>query len=120
MVVTLSDSEKHLLLPIAQRIGRRPAKSTKPRPMRLSFISEWAKHDFLAYAKDFRKQGVRIDDDLTRQQQQRSALNPDFQLLKTKGYKPFFRGAALRYRAGNKIATCNRGQATKLPTASKA
>lgn len=105
-------------VPSIERIGRKSANSTKPRPMRLRFVSLNAKHDFLRWSKDFRAVGVRLDDDLTRlQQQQRQALNDDFQLLKNKGCKPFFRGAQLRCHIGNKSITCNKGQAANITAA---
>ena len=62
------------ILPMnGKRLGK--PNINKPRPMRISFSSQDAKHMFLKYSKDFRKVGIRLDDDLTRlQQQERSNL----------------------------------------------
>ncbi|DBB00949.1 TPA: hypothetical protein ACH3X1_000863 [Trebouxia sp. C0004] len=37
-------------------------------------------------------------------------LSTDFQCLKARGYKPFFRGPPLRYRGGALIRKCARGK----------
>ena len=105
-------------LPSVERIGRKSANSTESRPMRLRFLSLSDRHDFLKYASQFRPVGIRLDDDLTRlQQQQRQAWNDDFQLLKAKGCKPLCRGAWLRCRVGDKSVTCNKGQAANISAA---
>ena len=55
---------------------------------------------------------VRLDDDFTHQQmQQRKGLSADFLCLKTRGYKPFFRAAILKYKDGPVVRTCVRGEA---------
>ena len=55
-----------------------------------------------------------MDDDLNPQQmQQRKGLSAEFLCLKTRGYKPFFRGAILKYKDGQVIRTCGRGEANK-------
>ena len=46
--------------------------------------------------------------------QQRKGLSTDFQCLKARGYKPFFRGATLKYRDGPLIRKCARGEANKV------
>ena len=61
---------------------------------------------------------VRLDEDLTPQQmKQRRGLSPDFQLLKARGYQPFFRGPTLKYRDGALIRRCARGEANKVVAA---
>ena len=57
-------------------------------------------------------------EDLTPQQmQQRKGLSTDFQCLKARGYKPFFRGATLKCRDGPVIRKCARGEANKVVAA---
>ncbi len=81
-----------------ERIGQFTADRTKPRPVRLEFSTLLQKQGFLHMAKDLRQAGFRLDDDLTRSQQaERKTLNLDFQVLKTKGYQPYFRGSLLQY-----------------------
>ena len=46
-----------------------------------------------------------------------AALSTDFQCLKARGYKPFFRGATLKYRDGPVICNCARGEANKVVAA---
>ena len=41
----------------------------------------------------------------------------DFQCLKARGCKPFFRGATLKYRDGPVIRKCARGEANKVVAA---
>ncbi len=65
-----------------------------------------------------RKEGLRVDDDLTRlQQEERSALDPDFKSFKTKGYKHFFRGSQLMYYHNDKAHICKKGKADAIPSA---
>ena len=69
----------------------------------------------MAYTKELRQTGIRVDDDITRlQQQQRQELDDDFKILKAKGYKPFFRGSQLKCRVNNKLRLCSKGQAGKF------
>jgi len=59
-----------------------------------------------------RKEGLRIDDDLTRlRQEERSALDPDFKSFTTKGYKPLFIGSQLMYYHNDKAHICKKGRA---------
>ena len=48
---------------------------------------------------------------------QRRGLSSDFQCLKARGYKPFFRGVILKYRDGAVIRKCARGEANKVVAA---
>ena len=98
-----------------ERIGRVSVGSEKARPIRITFHTMFHKHAFLAYAKDLRQAGIRVDDDLTRlQQQQRQDLDCDFKILKAKGCKPFFRGSQLKCHVNNELRSCSKGQASKL------
>ncbi len=70
------------------------------------------------YAKDFRHAGIRPDDDLSRpQQQERHNLDSDLQQLKTKSYKPFFRGSQLRYYSDSNMHACKKSHASRVPSA---
>ena len=101
-----------------ERIGRVSVGTEKARPMRITFHAMWQKHTFLAYSKDLRQAGIRVDDDLTRlQQQQRQDLDGDFKILKAKGCKPFFRGSQLKYHVNNELCLCSKGQASKVVAA---
>ena len=65
------------------------------------------KHTFLKRAKHLKEVGLRYDDDLTRlQQSQRQHLQADFNILKTKGHKPFYRGSSPKVRHADKMCTC--------------
>ena len=80
--------------------------------------SAHSKHEFLKIAKDLRTKGIRCDDDLTRlQQQEREQLSTDFNTLKSKGHKPFFRGSSSKFRHADKMHTCKRNGAKKAPDA---
>ena len=105
-----------------ERIGRVSIGTKKARPIRITFHTMFSKHAyaFLAYAKDLRQAGIspRVDDDLTRlQQQQRQDLDGDFKILKAKGCKPFFRGSQLKCHVNNELRLCSKGQASKFFTA---
>ena len=100
------------------RLGRPSAKCSKPRPIRVCFKTLDSKHEFLKLAKGLRSHGIRCDDDLTRlQQQEREQLSTDFNTLKSKGHKPFFRGSSLKFRHADKMHTCKRNGAKKAPDA---
>ena len=61
---------------------------------------------------------MRLNEDLTPQQmRQRRGLPPDYQLLKARGYKPFFRGPTLKYRDGALVRKCAQGEADKVVAA---
>ncbi len=65
--------------------------------------------------KDLRQAGFRLDDDLTRSQQaERKTVNLDFQVLKIKGYQPYFRGSLMQYYSNNRVYTCAKGKADKV------
>jgi len=97
-----------------KRLGQRHTRSSNARPLRLTFASNSLKHEFLTTAKELRAKGIRVDDDLTRaQQQERQSLSDDFSGLKRKGHKPFFRGSELKCYFANKMHTCEKGKANR-------
>ncbi|DBA99955.1 TPA: hypothetical protein ACH3X1_013831 [Trebouxia sp. C0004] len=58
---------------------------------------------------------MRLDEDLTPQQMKtRRGSSTDFQCLKARGYKPFFKGVTLRYRDGALIRKFAQGEANKV------
>ena len=98
-----------------ERMGKFVADRNKPRPIRVLFNKLGQKHAILSYAKDLRQAGIRVDDDLRRvQQTERRGLDLDFQILKGKGYQPYFRGSLLKYYSGNKNHTCAKGKADRI------
>ncbi len=101
-----------------RRMGKFSPNSTKPRPVLIEFFSMEAKHTFLKMSKQLRQKGLRLDDWLTElQQKERGTLNADFQILKEKGYKPFFRGSILMYRRNDKACACQKDKAGTVPLA---
>jgi len=100
------------------RLGRYCPDQKRPRPIRLVFKSMDDKHTFLKHAKHLEAASLRYDDDLTRlQQQQRQDMAADFDNLKSKGHKPFYRGCSLKFRHADKTRTCKRHGATRAPDA---
>lgn len=98
-----------------KRLGRRLSDNTRTRPVRVKFGTLGGKHLFLKYAKVLRQAGFRIDDDLTRlQQEERKSYDGDFKTLKSKGYSPFFRGSQLHYFHADKMHTCRQGMARSI------
>ena len=98
------------------KVKRLGARSKGHRPVLVTFDTMDDKHTFLKYANTLKPTGVKWDDYLTRQQQsERRSLATDFQALKTKGYKPFYRGSVLKYRIADKTHNCSMGQALKAP-----
>ena len=98
-----------------KRLGRFSPNNRKPRP---GFPSIEEKHKFLQLSKQLRESGLRLDDWLTeRQQKERDTLDADFQALKGKGYKPFFRGSVLMYRHNDKPCVCKKDKADTVPLA---
>jgi len=51
------------------------------------------------------------------QQKQRQDMSADFDTLKSKGHKPFYRGSSLKFRYADKTRTCRRHGATRAPDA---
>ena len=101
-----------------EEYGRLGRPSSKPRPLLVCFASEKEKHAFLQHAKTLRQAGIRCDDHLTRlQQQERQVLSEDFNALKAKGHKPFFRGSELKCYYADKMHNCKQSQAQKAPAA---
>lgn len=87
-------------------------------PVRLKFNTMHGKHPFLKYAEVLRQAGFKVNDDLTPlQQQERRFLEEDAEVLRTKGYHPFFRGLQLHYFHKEKMYTCRKGNASSLPSA---
>ena len=80
--------------------------------------TEEMKHFFLKHAKHLREVGLRCDDDLTRlQQSERQDLSADFNIIRTKGHKPFHRGSSLKFRHADKMCTCKRNGANAASVA---
>ena len=44
-------------------------------------------------------------------------LSADFNILRTKGHKPFFRGSSLKFRHADKLCTCKRNGANTASVA---
>ena len=102
----------------AYRLGRWKQDQSKPRVILVELLSVAAKHTAFQSSSRLRGMKIRLDEDLTPQQmKQRRGLSPDFQLLKARGYKPFFRGPTLKYRDGALIRKCARGEANKVVAA---
>ena len=65
-------------------------------------------------SKQLRAQGIRMDDDLTRmQQQERADLAADFAELKENGVTSFFQRSSVCIYNGRKKQFCRKGQAYK-------
>ncbi len=102
----------------AFRLGKWKQDQGKPRAVLVELLSVAAKHTAFQASKRLRAMKVRLDEDLTPQQMKtRRGLSTDFQCLKARGYKPFFRGITLRYRDGPLIRKCARGEANKVMAA---
>ena len=100
------------------RLGTFRPDQERPRPVRMQFDSMSDKHIFLKHAKHLKEVNLRYDDDLTRlQQRQRKDMAADFDTLKSKGHKPFYRGSSLKFRHADKTRTCKRHAATRAPDA---
>ena len=100
------------------RLGTLRPDQERPRPIRIHFESLSDKHTFLKHAKHLKEIILRYDDDLTRlQQRQRQDMAADFDTLKSKGHKPFYRGSSLKFRHADKIRTCKRLGAIRAPDA---
>ena len=100
-----------------ERLGTPSVDNSRPRPLRVKFGTLQGKHLFLKHAKVLRQAGFKVDDDLTRlQQQEQKSLGDDFAVLKTKGHTPFFRGSQLHFYA-DRMQTCRNGKASTIPPA---
>ena len=87
------------------RLGKYCPDQNRPRPIRVLFKSMDDKHTFLKHAKHLKEVNLRYDDDLTRlQQKQRQDMSADFDTLKSKGHKPFYRGSLLKFRHADRHA----------------
>ena len=79
----------------AQRLGQ-PVRGARPRTVLLRFASKAAKHRALRLGKDLRKDGVRLDVDLTvAERRTRAAKRDRFAALRQAGLRPFWRGAEI-------------------------
>ena len=102
----------------AFRLGKWKQDRHKPRAVLVELLSVAAKHTAFQASSRLRASGIRLDEDLTpAQMKQRRGLSTDFQCLKARGYKPFFRGLVLKYRDGALIRKCDRGGANKVVAA---
>ncbi len=116
--VLLNANQSRWSLSQLERLGRFSPNNRKPRPVLIGFASIEDKHKFLQLSKQLRQSGLRLDDWLTeRQQEERDTLSADFQALKGKGYKPFFRGSVLMYRHNDKPCVCKKDKADTVPLA---
>ena len=98
-----------MLSPVAdERRGKFAADRTRPQPVRLIFNTPQQKRKVLAYAKELRvrQAGFKVDDDLTRAQQIER---------RGKGHQPYFRASLLKYYSGNKIHSCDKEKADRIP-----
>ena len=102
----------------AFRLGKWKQDQHKPRAVLVELLSVAAKHTAFQASSRLRASGIRLDEDLTpAQMKQRRGLSTDFQCLKARGYKPFFRGVVLKYRDGALIRKCDRGEANRVVAA---
>ena len=102
----------------AYRLGKWKQDQLKLRAVLVELTLVAAKHTAFQASSRLRADRIRLDEDLTPQQmQQRRGLSTDFQCLKARGYKPFFRGATLKYQDGPAIRKCARGEANKIVAA---
>ena len=74
--------------------SERRGESARCRPLLLHFDVSADIHVFLRHAKTSRNNGLRVDDYLTKEQEERQALSADLLALKEKKYKSFFRASA--------------------------
>lgn len=84
----------------------------KPRAVlvELTLVTVAAKHTAFQASCRLRADRIRLDEDFSPQQvQQRKGLSTNFQCLKARGYKPFFKRATLKYRDGPVVRKCARG-----------
>ena len=77
----------------AYRLGKWKQDQLKRRAVLVELTSVAVKHTAFQASSWLRADRIRLHEDLTPQQvQQRRGLSTDFQCLKARGYKPFFRG----------------------------
>ena len=101
----------------AYRLGKWKQGQLMPRAVLVELLSVGAKHTAFQASSRLRAARTHLDEDLTPQQMQRKRLSTDFLCLKARGYKPFFRGATLKYRHGPVVRKCARGEANKVVAA---
>ena len=101
-----------------QRLGKYCLDQKRSQPVSMVFNINNNKHTFLEHAKHLQEAGVRYDDHLTRlQQSERQDLSADFNILNTRGHKPFYRGCSLNFCHADKTRTCKRNGANTAPVA---
>ena len=98
----LSEGAPHkVAVSTAFRLGKWRSDQKGPRAVLVELQAVADKHCAFKGSRHLREKKIRLDDNLTPQQmQQRRGLSSDFLCLKVRGYKPFFRGATLKYRDG--------------------
>ncbi|DBA86118.1 TPA: hypothetical protein ACH3X1_005635 [Trebouxia sp. C0004] len=95
----------------AFRLGKWRQDQRQARAVLVELLSVAAKHIAFQASKRLKGLKIRLDEDLNPQQMKtRRGLSIDFQFLKSRGYKPFFRGVTLRYRDGALIRKCASGR----------
>lgn len=78
------------------RMGRFNAQTKNPRPVLIKFANSAAKHTAFKKAKQLREQKIRMDDHLTRRQQEnRAKKQPWATALRQAGWSTFWRGDVL-------------------------
>ncbi|DBA69291.1 TPA: hypothetical protein ACH3X2_004128 [Trebouxia sp. C0005] len=102
----------------AFRLGKPKQDQSKPCAVLVELLSVAAKHMAFQASSKLRAISIRLDKDLTPQQmKQRKNMSVDFQCLKARSYKPFFRRVKLRFRNGAVIRTCAKDEANKVVAA---
>ncbi|KAA6428352.1 MAG: hypothetical protein FRX49_01947 [Trebouxia sp. A1-2] len=102
----------------AFRLGKWKQDQSKPHAVLVELLFVAAKHTAFQASSRLRADSIRLDEDLTPQQmKQRRNMSVDFQCLKARGHKPFFRGVKLRFRDGAVIRTCAKNEANKVVAA---
>ncbi|DBA99007.1 TPA: hypothetical protein ACH3X1_014280 [Trebouxia sp. C0004] len=75
-----------------------------------------AKHRTYALSIQLRQQGISLTDELTpKQQQAQKALDPDRIVLRSKGFRTWFRHGTLGYLDQGVPRECKQGEAVRLP-----
>ncbi|DBB06992.1 TPA: hypothetical protein ACH3X1_011583 [Trebouxia sp. C0004] len=87
----------------------------KPRATLEALTIVSAKHRAFKASSRLRASRIHLDEDLTTQQmQQCRGLSSDFLGLKVRGFKPFFRGTTLKYRDGEVVRQCAKGDVSNI------
>ena len=105
------------------QLGAYCPDQNRPRPIRVLFESMNDTHTFLKHAKHLREVSLKSNNDLTTcllegcSPKERQEMSADFDTLKSKGHKPFYRGSSLKFRHADRTRTCRRHGATRAPDA---